>query len=86
MPRPPLSDNDRQLGKRLGAELRRLRGVRTAADVASAAGVPLDTLRKLEQGGTPSPGFFLVARLARELDMPLNQLADKAMPRKRRRR
>ncbi|TMS50401.1 helix-turn-helix transcriptional regulator [Mycobacterium sp. DBP42] len=86
MPRPALSDNDRQLGKRLGAELRRRRGARTAADVASAAGVPLDTLRKLEQGGTPSPGFFLVARLARELDMPLNQLADRAMPRKGQRR
>ncbi|WP_016888808.1 helix-turn-helix domain-containing protein [Mycobacteroides abscessus] len=86
MPRPALSDNDRLQGERLGAELRRLRGARTAADVSRAAGVPLDTLRKLEQGGTPSPGFFLVARLARELDMPLNRLADKAMPKRGRRR
>lgn len=86
MPRPALSDRERLQGEQLGAELRRLRGARTAADVANAAGVPLDTLRKLEQGGTPSPGFFLVARLARELGAPLNRLADKAMPRKGRRR
>jgi hypothetical protein len=33
----------------------------------------------LEQGGIPSPGFFLVARLAHVLDAPLNQLAADAM-------
>lgn len=84
MPRPPLPERDRQWGRRLGAELRRLRGHRTAAEVADHAGVPLDTLRKLEQGGTSSPGFFLIVRLAQVLDVPLPQLADNAMRSKRR--
>ncbi|MBA0045117.1 helix-turn-helix transcriptional regulator [Mycobacteroides sp. LB1] len=85
MPRPMLSKDDRAQGKQLGDELRRLRGKRTAAEVADEAGVSLDTLRKLEQGGTPTPGFFLIARVARALDIPLNQLADKAMSGRRRR-
>ncbi len=85
MPRPTLTERDREWGRRLGAELRRLRGQRTAVEVANHAGVPLDTLRKLEQGGTSSPGFFLIARLAQVLDAPLPQLADKAMRPKRRR-
>ncbi|WP_081633301.1 helix-turn-helix transcriptional regulator [Mycobacterium sp. 360MFTsu5.1] len=86
MPRPALTEHERLQGEKLGAELRRLRGGRTAAEVSNAAGVPLDTLRKLEQGGTPSPGFFLIARLARELGIPLNQLADRAMRTERRRK
>ncbi|MBN7315797.1 helix-turn-helix domain-containing protein [Mycobacteroides abscessus subsp. massiliense] len=86
MPRPLLSKDERAQGKRLGGELRRLRGNRTAAEVADEAGVSLDTLRKLEQGGTPTPGFFLIARVARALDTPLNQLADNVMSGGRRRR
>lgn len=86
MPRPTLLDAERARGERLGVELRRLRGRRSAAEVATAAGVPLDTLRKLEQGATCSPGFFLIARLAKVLDVELNYLADKAMSRKGRRR
>ncbi|WP_457072726.1 helix-turn-helix domain-containing protein [Mycobacteroides abscessus] len=86
MARPILLEADRNRGKHLGMELQRLRGVRSAADVAAAAEVPLDTLRKLEQGATCSPGFFLIARLARVLDVPLNDLADKAISGRRRRR
>ncbi|MEZ0355399.1 helix-turn-helix domain-containing protein [Mycobacterium sp. SA01] len=86
MPRSALTQTERQWGQQLGVELRRIRGVRTAAEIALAAGVSLDTLRKLEQGGIPSPGFFLVARLARALDAPLPRLADHAMRSSRRRK
>lgn len=85
MPRPALSAVDRRRGQLLGAELQRLRGTRTAAEVALKAGIPLDTLRKLEQGGVSSPGFFLVARLAEELGVPLGEIAIKVMTKGRRR-
>ncbi|MDM2175033.1 MULTISPECIES: helix-turn-helix domain-containing protein [Mycobacteriaceae] len=86
MPRPALSNTQRVQGEKLGKELRRLRGTRTAAEVANEAGVPLDTLRKLEQGGTATPGFFLVAQVAQVLNTPLNQLVDKVMTTKGQRR
>lgn len=70
-----LSEEERLRGQKLGAELRRLRGKRTAAEVARAADVPLDTLRKLEQGAVSSPGFFLIARLAHELNASLGEIA-----------
>ena len=85
MPRSALSDLDRRRGQLLGAELQRLRGPRTAAEVALGAGIPLDTLRKLEQGGISSPGFFLVAKLAQELGVPLGEIALKVMTKGRRR-
>lgn len=77
--RPPLSDEAREHGRALGQLLRALRGSRSAAQIASAAGVPLDTLRKLEQGAIAAPGFFLVVRLADALGVTPNDLADQTI-------
>lgn len=75
MPRPPLSEGARDQGRTLGQLLRAGRSGRSAAAVASSAGVPLDTLRRIEQGAVAAPGFFLVARLALELGLDLDDLA-----------
>ena len=75
MVRPPLSPEERERGRRLGAVLRAARGSRTPADVAAASGVSLEALRKIESGRVPTPAFFTVAALARALDLPLDGLA-----------
>lgn len=76
MPRTTLTDEQRQQGRALGRAIRRFRAGKPAADVADASGVRLDTLRKLEQGGIPTPGFFLIADLARALRVDLDALDD----------
>lgn len=79
MPRPLLTEGDRARGRVLGVLIQQARGRRTAAEVARGADVPLDTLRKLEQGVVPTPGFFLIARIASELDLTLDDLATAAL-------
>lgn len=81
MPRPELSQEQRDLGAALGHEIQERRANRSAASLAEAAGVRLDTLRKLEQGGTPTPGFFLVVDIARALEATLDELAGAARQR-----
>lgn len=76
MVRTPLTANERERGRALGRALQAARGTRSAADVALRAGISLDTLRKVEQGATPTPAFFTVAAIARVLDLNLNDLAD----------
>lgn len=83
MPRPALTDEQRALGVALGVEIQRRRSGRSAADLAAAAGVRLDTLRKLEQGGIPTPGFFLIVEIADALEAPLEDLAAEARRRVR---
>jgi transcriptional regulator with XRE-family HTH domain len=81
MVRPPLSPEERERGRRLGALLRAARGQRTPAEVAAASGVSLEALRKIESGRVPTPAFFTVAALAGALDVPLDRLvADLADP------
>jgi hypothetical protein len=75
MVRPPLTPAERDRGRRLGALLRTARGERTPAEVATASGVSLEALRKIESGRVPTPAFFTVAALARALDLPLDELA-----------
>ena len=75
MVRPPLSPEERERGRRLGALLRTARGARTSGEVAAASGVSLEALRKIESGRVPTPAFFTVAALARALDLPLDELA-----------
>jgi transcriptional regulator with XRE-family HTH domain len=75
MVRPPLSPEERERGRRLGALLRAARGRRPPAEVAAASGVSLEALRKIESGRVPTPAFFTVAALARALDLPLDELA-----------
>lgn len=74
MSRAPLSDEQKRRGRALGQAIRRLRGEKTAADLAAAAGVQLDTLRKFEQGGIPTPGFFFIADVAEALRVDLGVL------------
>lgn len=48
--------------------------------VAAAAGVPVETLRKIESGRVPTPAFFTVAALTAELGLPLDALAQTCAP------
>lgn len=75
MIRPPLTGNDHRRGQRLGAALRVARGERSMVEVAAAAGISVETLRKIETGRVPTPAFFTVAALAVALDVPLDHLA-----------
>lgn len=45
-------------------------------DVSAAAGVPVETLRKIETGRIVTPAFFTVAALAHALDLDLGALAN----------
>ncbi|MGX7826929.1 helix-turn-helix domain-containing protein [Actinokineospora sp. 24-640] len=75
MVRPPLTTAERERGERLGRALREARGARSMTEVAAAAGVPVETLRKIESGRVPTPAFFTVAALAGALGMSLDGLA-----------
>ncbi|OKI26759.1 MULTISPECIES: helix-turn-helix transcriptional regulator [Streptomycetaceae] len=75
MVRVPLSPQERERGERFGALLRQARGERSMVDVAAAAGVSAETLRKIETGRAPTPAFFTVAALAHALGLSLDVLA-----------
>jgi transcriptional regulator with XRE-family HTH domain len=75
MVRPPLSKQDRERGLRLGEILRSARGDRTSVEVAAAAGISVETLRKIEHGRIPTPAFFTVVAIARVVDVSLETLA-----------
>ena len=74
MVRTPLSKADRERGVRLGQRLRAARGARTAVEVAAAAGISVETLRKIEHGRIPTPTFFTVVAIARAVDLPVDLL------------
>ena len=76
MVRVPLTPADRERGERLGLLLRKARGDRSLVEVATAAGISAETLRKIETGRIPTPAFFTVAALATALDLSLDILAD----------
>ena len=44
-------------------------------EIAAAAAVPVETLRKIEAGRVPTPAFFTIVALAGALDLPVEQLA-----------
>ncbi|PRH79197.1 XRE family transcriptional regulator [Streptomyces solincola] len=75
MVRTPLTPEERERGERLGALLREARGPRSMAEVAAAAGLSPETLRKIETGRAPTPAFFTVAALAEVLGLSLNDVA-----------
>jgi transcriptional regulator with XRE-family HTH domain len=75
MVRIPLTPWERHRGERFGALLRQARGERSMVEVAAAAGVSAETLRKIETGRAPTPAFFTVAALASALDLSLDTLA-----------
>ena len=78
MVRVPLTPSDRERGERLGRLLRQARGGRSIADVAGAAGISAETLRKIETGRIPTPTFFTVAGLAVALGLSLDALVGAA--------
>ncbi|MCA0146332.1 helix-turn-helix domain-containing protein [Blastococcus sp. LR1] len=80
MVRPPLTVEERERGRRLGALLREARGTRSPAAISAASGVSLEALRKIESGRVPTPAFFTVAALAAALDVPLDRLVDDLSP------
>jgi transcriptional regulator with XRE-family HTH domain len=75
MVRVPLTPADRERGERLGMLLREARGDRSLVEVAAAAGISAETLRKIETGRIPTPAFFTVAALATALDLSLDTIA-----------
>jgi len=75
MVRPMLTPQERARGQRLGAALRQARGLRSMVEVAALAGVPVETLRKIETGRIPTPAFFTVVALADAVGISLGQLA-----------
>ena len=74
MVRMPLTEQDRARGLALGALLRAARGPRSVREVAAAAGLAEETVRKIERGAVPTPALFTVAALAQTLDLQLDQL------------
>ncbi|WP_040796746.1 helix-turn-helix domain-containing protein [Nocardia higoensis] len=76
MVRLPLTPAQIEAGRRLGGRLRTARAGRELAEVAAAAGISPETLRKIETGRLPSPAFGTVVALSRALDVPLDELAE----------
>ena len=75
MVRVPLTPEERLRGEKFGALLRQARGERSMVEVAAAAGLSAETLRKIETGRAPTPAFFTVAALAAALGLSLDELA-----------
>ncbi|MFD2417932.1 helix-turn-helix domain-containing protein [Amycolatopsis pigmentata] len=76
MVRVPLTEAERERGERLGALLRAARGPRSMAEVATEAGISVETLRKIETGRIPTPAFFTVVAVADTVGLPLEALRE----------
>ncbi|MGH3455100.1 MAG: helix-turn-helix domain-containing protein [Nocardioidaceae bacterium] len=79
MVRVPLTTSERERGERLGEALRRARADRSIVDVATAAGISPETLRKIERGRIPTPAFFTVVAVADALGLDLDGLLSDVM-------
>ncbi|MER7108335.1 helix-turn-helix domain-containing protein [Streptomyces sp. NPDC000229] len=77
MVRTPLTPEERERGERLGQLLRQARGPRSMVEIAAAAGLSAETLRKIETGRAPTPAFFTVAALAGVLGLSMDDLASR---------
>ncbi|RDG37075.1 helix-turn-helix domain-containing protein [Streptomyces corynorhini] len=75
MVRNPLTPRERERGERLGGLLREARGSRSMVEIAAAAGISAETLRKIETGRAPTPAFFTVAALAGALGLSMDEIA-----------
>jgi DNA-binding phage protein len=74
MVRQPLTQSEHDRGVRLGEALRLARGTRSMVDIAAAAGISAETLRKIERGRVPTPAFFTVAAVATAVGLSLDAL------------
>ncbi|MDX6741645.1 helix-turn-helix transcriptional regulator [Actinocorallia sp. A-T 12471] len=75
MVRQPLTQEQIEAGRRLGALLRAARAHRDLTEIARTAGISPETLRKIETGRLPSPSFGTIVRLSQALNLPLHHLA-----------
>ncbi|MFJ9584225.1 helix-turn-helix domain-containing protein [Streptomyces acidicola] len=80
MVRNPLTPEERERGERLGRLLREARGDRSMVEIAAAAGISAETLRKIETGRAPTPAFFTVAALAQVLGLSMDTLVGRCVP------
>ncbi|MEU1229185.1 helix-turn-helix transcriptional regulator [Streptomyces sp. NPDC005828] len=80
MVRTPLTPEERERGERLGLLLREARGERSMVEIAAAAGLSAETLRKIETGRAPTPAFFTVAALAGVLALSMDELVVHCTP------
>ncbi len=74
MVRLPLSPAEIERGRVLGSFLRRARAERPMLEVAIAAGVSPETLRKIETGRVATPSFSTIAAIAAVLDLSLDEI------------
>ena len=74
MVRIPLSPAQIEAGRRLGALVRDARADTDPAVVAARAGISPETLRKIEAGRIPSPGFGTVVGLCDALDLAIDDV------------
>jgi DNA-binding phage protein len=74
MVRLPLSPAELERGERLGALLRQARGDRSMVEVALAAGISPETLRKIETGRVATPSFATIAAVTTALGLSLDEV------------
>ncbi|MGW1675959.1 helix-turn-helix domain-containing protein [Saccharopolyspora sp. NPDC002376] len=74
MVREPLTEHELRRGELLGQALRDARGERSMVEIAAAAGISTETLRKIEKGRIPTPAFFTVAAVADAVGLRLDEL------------
>ena len=74
MVRLPLTPADVQRGQHLGALLRQARTDRSMFEVAVAAGISPETLRKIETGRVATPAFSTIALIAAVLGLSLDDV------------
>jgi transcriptional regulator with XRE-family HTH domain len=74
MVRLPLTPDELERGRRLGALLRHARGSRSMLEVALDAGVSPETLRKIESGRVATPAFPTIAAIADVLGLSLDEV------------
>lgn len=75
MVRHPLTPEQIEAGRRLGALLRDARANRELGEVAGTAGISPETLRKIEAGRMPSPAFGTIVRLSDALGLSIHDVA-----------
>ncbi|MBV1780104.1 helix-turn-helix domain-containing protein [Paeniglutamicibacter sp. ABSL32-1] len=74
MVRLPLTPAEIERGQQLGAILRRARTDRSMFEVAVAADISPETLRKIETGRVATPSFSTIAAIAGVLGLSLDEV------------
>jgi transcriptional regulator with XRE-family HTH domain len=74
MVRLPLTPDELERGRRLGALLRSARAERSMLTTALDAGISPETLRKIESGRVATPAFSTIAAIAEVLGLSLDEV------------